>query len=84
VSAGKLLVVFLPDGSEEQLRREVAERGDESLPAPEHLQFRETARAIVAGRSKATPFVFFAAVNLALFALAGLITAVVLLVLWLR
>ena len=40
-------------------------------------------RAIVAGRSKATPFVFFAGVNLALLALAILISAVVLLVVWL-
>jgi hypothetical protein len=55
-----------------------------SLPPPEHQQLREEARAIVGGRSKATPFVFFAAVNLTLLALAALITAIVLLVLWLH
>src|SRR5712691_10861925 len=33
-----------------------------SPPAPAHPQLQETARAIVAGRSKATPFVFFAGV----------------------
>jgi hypothetical protein len=55
-----------------------------SLPPPEHRQLRETTRAIVAGRSKATPFVFFAGVNLTLLALAAVVTAVVLLILWLR
>ena len=42
---------------------------------------REWARALAAGRSKATPFVFFVAVNVALFVLAALIALVVLLVL---
>lgn len=53
------------------------------LPAPGNLRLRETMRALVGGRSQATPFVFFAGVNLALAALAALIAAVVLLVLWL-
>jgi len=55
-----------------------------SLPAPQHQQLRETTHAIVAGQSKATPFVLFASVNLALVALAALIAAIVVLVLWLR
>ena len=41
-------------------------------------------RAIRAGRSKATPFVFFASVNLALLVLAAAISLIVLLILWLR
>jgi hypothetical protein len=41
---------------------------------------REWARALAAGRSKATPFVFFVAVNVALLALAALIALIVLLV----
>jgi len=59
-------------------------RAGGSLPPPEHPQVRETTRAIVAGRSKATPFVSFAGVNLTLLALAVAITVVVLLVLWAR
>ena len=59
-------------------------RVDGPLPEPRHGQAREVARAIVGGRSRATPFVFFAGVNLALLALAALITAVVVLVVWLR
>ncbi len=55
-----------------------------SLPAPQHQQLRETTHAIVAGQSKATPFVLFASVNLALVALAALIAAIVVLVLLLR
>jgi hypothetical protein len=48
-------------------------------------RLRERARGIVYGRSRATPFVFFAGVNLALLALAALISlVVVLVVLWLR
>jgi hypothetical protein len=54
-----------------------------SLPPPERQELRETARAIVAGRSKATPFVFFAGVNLTLAGLAAPITAIVVLVIWL-
>jgi hypothetical protein len=42
---------------------------------------RESARARAVGRSKATPFVFFVAVNMALLVLAALIALVVLLVL---
>jgi hypothetical protein len=41
---------------------------------------RESARALAAGRSKATPFAFFVAVNLVLLVLAALIALVVLLV----
>jgi hypothetical protein len=55
-----------------------------SLPEPEHQQLRETTRAIIAGRSKATPSVFVASVNLFLRALVALLAAIVLLVLWLR
>jgi hypothetical protein len=53
-----------------------------SVPAPVHRELREAVRAIVGGRSKATPFVFFAGSNLAMFALAVLIAAVVLLIVW--
>jgi hypothetical protein len=45
---------------------------------------RERVRSIVFGRSRATPFVFFAGANLALAALSALITLIVSLVLWLR
>jgi hypothetical protein len=53
-----------------------------SVPAPAHRELRDAVRAIVGGRSKATPFVFFAGSNLAMFALAVLIAAVVLLIVW--
>ena len=53
-------------------------------PASERPHVQETARAVVAGRSPATPFVFFAGVNLVFLALALVVAAVVLLVLWLR
>jgi hypothetical protein len=46
-------------------------------------RLREGTRSIVAGRSKATPFVFFAGANLALLLLAVAISLAVLLVLWL-
>jgi hypothetical protein len=54
-------------------------------PLPSHRgdRFREATRALAFGRSKATPFAFFAGVNLALLALAILISLVVLLVVWL-
>lgn len=52
-------------------------------PEPGHAELREAARAVVAGRSRATPFVFFAGVNLFLLLLAALVAAAVLLVLWL-
>ena len=45
---------------------------------------REAIRALASGKSRATPFVLFAGVNLALLALAGLITVVVLLALLAR
>jgi hypothetical protein len=44
-------------------------------------RLREWARSLAAGRSKATPFVFFVAANVALLVLAALIVLVVLLVL---
>jgi hypothetical protein len=54
-----------------------------SLPLHRRDRVRETARRIAAGRSKATPFVFFAGVNLALLVLVVLLALVVALVLWL-
>lgn len=45
---------------------------------------RRATRAVVAGRSKATPFVFVATVNFALLLLAASIAALVMLVVWLR
>ncbi|HYZ79474.1 MAG TPA: hypothetical protein VE596_19095 [Gaiellaceae bacterium] len=53
-------------------------------PPVRHPELREAIRAILAGRSRATPFAYFVAVNLALLALGAAITALVLLVLWLR
>jgi hypothetical protein len=53
----------------------------ESVRSPNAL--REGVRALTSGRSRATPFVAFTAVNLALLALAAAISALVLLVLWL-
>jgi hypothetical protein len=44
---------------------------------------RQGVRSLVGGRSKATPFVFFTAVNLFLLALAAVIALLVLLVVWL-
>jgi hypothetical protein len=55
-----------------------------SVPPPAHAQARETARAVVGGRSRLTPFAFFAGVNLTLLAVGAVISALVLLVLWLR
>ena len=56
-------------------------RIDGPLSARSANPLREWARALAAGRSKATPFVFFVAVNAALLVLAALIALVVLLVL---
>lgn len=56
-------------------------RLDGSPPTRSANPLREWARALAAGRSKATPFVFFVAVNVALLVLAALIALVVLLVL---
>lgn len=53
------------------------------LPAPAHPRLREAVRAIVGGRSRSTPFVFFAGVNLFFLVLAILLSAIVLLILWL-
>lgn len=58
-------------------------RIDGSSPPPEHPRLRETSRAVIAGRSEATPFIFFASANLALIALAVLIAGIAVLVLWL-
>ena len=44
---------------------------------------RQRVRQIAGGRSKATPFVFFTAVNVALLVLVLLISLVVVLVVWL-
>jgi hypothetical protein len=67
----------------ERLDRPVS-RVDDDAPVRERSSLREFGRAIRGGRSKATPFVFFAGVNLALFMLAAAISLIVLLVLWLR
>ncbi len=72
-------------GVEAALRRfglPVTRVGEPPPPGRRSL-LREAARGLAAGRSKATPFVFFAAVNLFLLALAALITLVVLFILWL-
>jgi hypothetical protein len=55
-----------------------------SLPLRQRDRLRERARRIIAGRSKATPFAFFAGVNLLLFLLAVLISLAIALLLWLR
>jgi hypothetical protein len=54
-----------------------------SLPLRRRDGLRARARRVVAGRSQATPFVFFTGVNLALLALALLISLVVVFVVWL-
>lgn len=83
--------ILLVGGAEEDgaleaaLRRfglPVARVGEAPPPGKRNL-FREAARGLAAGGSKATPFVFFAGVNGFLFALAALISLVVLLILWL-
>lgn len=58
-------------------------RLDGSPPLRRRDRLHEGARRITTGRSRATPFVFFAGVNLFLFLLAVLITVVVALVVWL-
>jgi hypothetical protein len=70
------------EGSLRQFGLPVTRLGGPSSSTQSHV--REETRAIIAGRSKATPFVFFAGVNLALLALAIVISAIVLLILWLR
>jgi hypothetical protein len=55
-----------------------------SPPLRPRDRVRERARAVVCGRSRATPFVFFADVNITLLGLAVIISLVVVLVLWLR
>jgi hypothetical protein len=67
----------------ERLDRPVS-RLDDHAPVRERNALREFGRAIRAGRSRATPFVFFAGVNLALLGLAAAISLIVLLILWLR
>lgn len=58
-------------------------RLNQSVPVRSRSQIREFARGIRSGRSKATPFVLFASVNLTLLVLAALITLVVILIVWL-
>jgi hypothetical protein len=53
-----------------------------SLPLRRRDRLRVRARHIIAGRSTATPFVVFTGVNLALLALALLISLVPVLVVW--
>jgi hypothetical protein len=59
-------------------------RVDDDAPVRARSSLREFGRGIRSGRSKATPFVFFASVNLALLVLAAAISLIVLLILWLR
>jgi hypothetical protein len=58
-------------------------RLDQSVPVRGRSRVREFARGIRSGRSKVTPFVLFASVNLTLLVLAALITLVVFFVVWL-
>jgi hypothetical protein len=73
-------------GIEEALKRlgRPVSRVDDAARVRERSSLREFGRAIRAGRSKATPFVLFASVNLALLALAAAISLIVLLIVWLR
>ena len=73
-------------GIEEALTRfdRPVSRVEDDAPVRARSSLREFARAIRAGRSKATPFVFFASVNLALLVLAAALSLIVLLILWLR
>jgi ribosomal protein S21 len=73
-------------GIEEALKRfdRLVSRVGDNAPVRERSSLREFGRAIRAGRSKATPFVSFAGVNLALLALAAAVSLIVLLILWLR
>jgi hypothetical protein len=85
-SADEIVLVGGADaGLERSLRRfglPIARIPARAAPArPSRL--RETVRALASGRSKATPFVVFLAVNLVLLALSGVIALVVLFVLWL-
>jgi hypothetical protein len=54
-----------------------------SVPVRGRSQVREFARGIRSGRSRATPFVLFASVNLALLVLAALIAPVAIFFVWL-
>jgi len=73
-------------GIEEALKRlgRPVRRVDDDVQVRERSSLREFGRAIRAGRSKATPFFFFASVNLALLVLAAAVSLIVLLILWLR
>jgi hypothetical protein len=73
-------------GIEDALKRldRPVSRLDDHAPVRERNARREFGRAIRAGRSKATPFVLFAGVNLALLGLAAAISLIVLVILWLR
>lgn len=72
-------------GIEDALKRHdrPVSRVDDDAQVRERSPLREFGRAIKAGRSKATPFVFFASVNLTVFALAAAVSLIVLLILWL-
>jgi hypothetical protein len=84
--------ILLLGGADEDGALEASLRGfglpvtriDGSLPLRPGDRFRARVRAVAAGRSKATPFVFFAGTNLFLLVLAVLISLVVLFVLWVR
>jgi hypothetical protein len=86
--AEEILLVAEPDedgGLERSLRRfglPVTWLGARP-PAGERHLVQEAARGLAAGRSKATPFVAFAGVNLFLLLLAAVISLVALLVVWL-
>jgi hypothetical protein len=73
-------------GVEEALKRfdRPVSRVDDDAQVRERSSLREFGRGIRSGRSKATPFVFFAGVNLALLVLAAALSLIVLLILWLR
>jgi hypothetical protein len=58
-------------------------RLDQRVSVRSRSRVREFARGIRSGRSKATPFVLFAGVNLALLVLAALVTLLVFAILWL-
>jgi hypothetical protein len=72
-------------GVEDSLKRfrRPIRRLDGASQIRERSSLREFGRAIRAGRSKATPFVLFASVNLTLLALAAAISLIVILIIWL-
>jgi hypothetical protein len=72
-------------GVEQALQRfgRPVRRVDGASQVRSRSSLREFVRAIRAGRSKATPFVLFASVNLTLLLLAALISLIVVLIVWL-